>query len=94
MKIIYHGPRDSIEIAGHGLHNRGEVRDYPTELAVELVQNSVRQRFNLVPPVQTQDGETTGQEDQEMGRPEDKKTVGANNYSPLPGKPRRKKGAT
>ncbi len=48
MRVKYTGPRDSIGVAGYGLHLKDEVKDYSDEVGVELVTTSVRQHFEAV----------------------------------------------
>lgn len=45
MKVKYDGPRSSIGVAGFGEHKKGETKDYPDDIAEELIENSVRQKF-------------------------------------------------
>lgn len=48
MKVRYLGPRQSVDVAGHGTHAAGEVKDYPEKTARELIATSRRQRFEAV----------------------------------------------
>lgn len=48
MKIKYDGPRHVVGVAGFGDHKKGEVKDYPDEIAEELLATSTRQRFSTV----------------------------------------------
>jgi len=49
MKVKYLGPREKVGVAGFGPHLRGETKEYPDQVGMELVANSRRQRFERVP---------------------------------------------
>ncbi len=45
MKIRYLGPCDSVNVAPHGPHPAGEIREYPDEFGADLLSTSQKQRF-------------------------------------------------
>lgn len=47
MKVKYMGPLDSIDVGGFGPHKKGEVKEYPDDAAMELVETSKRQIFEI-----------------------------------------------
>ncbi len=48
MKLKYLGPRDSIMIQGNGLHEKGEIKEYPDDVGQDLLATSVKQKFEAV----------------------------------------------
>lgn len=50
MQLIYLGPRNSIEIPGHGAHQKGSVKEYPDEVAEALLTTSNRQKWKAAEP--------------------------------------------
>jgi hypothetical protein len=42
--LRYDGPREAVRVAGHGLHKKGETREYPVERAEELLKKT-RHKF-------------------------------------------------
>ena len=66
MRVKYLGPRDSIGVAGYGLHLKDEVKDYPDEVGVELVTTSVRQKFEAPDGIPEGAGEQGGKGESEM----------------------------
>ena len=55
MKIKYTGPRDSINVGGFGAHNKEQVKDYPDDVAEDLLDTSKKQQFEAVDtPVQVE----------------------------------------
>jgi hypothetical protein len=48
MKIIYRGPRDSINVPPHGEHRKGESKEYPDAFGKELITSSKKQKFEVV----------------------------------------------
>lgn len=57
-KVRYDGPADHILVLERGAHQRGEVRDYPADLAEELAA-SERQRFTIMDAPKTPETEAT-----------------------------------
>lgn len=45
MKVRYDGPGDYVNVGGFGIHRKNQVKNYPKPLAIELIEKSVRQRF-------------------------------------------------
>jgi len=48
MKLKYKGPGAYVMVAGFGRHDRKEIKDYPDEVAEELLATSKRQKFQVV----------------------------------------------
>lgn len=48
MKIKYLGPHDKVNVAGAGVHHKGQVKDYPDHTAEDLLATSVKQQFEIV----------------------------------------------
>ena len=48
ISIIYHGPRDRIDVGGYGYHLLNEVKRYPADFAEELLRTSVKQHFKAM----------------------------------------------
>lgn len=47
MKVKYSGPRDSINVGEFGPHAKDQVKDYPKEVAEELVETANKQSFEI-----------------------------------------------
>lgn len=45
MKIKYLGPSESVNVGGFGPHRKGEVKDYPEDMAADLLTSSKKQKF-------------------------------------------------
>ena len=52
MKIKYLGPSKSVNVGGYGAHGKGRTKDYPDEVAEELLATARKQRFQLVGPAE------------------------------------------
>lgn len=48
MKLKYKGPGSHVMVAGFGRHDKNEVKDYPDEAAEELIETSIRQKFQII----------------------------------------------
>ena len=48
MNIKYIGPRQSVTVAGYGIHIAGQIKDYPDAFAKKLLASSKRQQFEPV----------------------------------------------
>jgi len=48
MLIKYLGPSDKVNVGGHGLHLRKEVKEYPDDFAEELLATSQKQQFEEI----------------------------------------------
>jgi len=48
MQIKYLGPSDEVNVAPHGPHRKGDVKEYPDDFAEELLATSIKQKFEKV----------------------------------------------
>jgi hypothetical protein len=51
-RVVYNGPGGFVLVGQYGPHCRGQVKEYPDDVALDLVQNSERHSFALDPLVQ------------------------------------------
>ena len=60
MKVKYLGPSKSVNVGGYGAHRKGRVKEYPDEVAEELLATADKQRFQAVGAAKKTAGGTDG----------------------------------
>lgn len=48
MKIKYNGPGAFVMVEPHGMHKKGEVKEYPDDFGANLIETSRKQKFEVV----------------------------------------------
>ncbi len=48
LNVIYNGPHDAVNVGDFGEHKKGVKKTYPVNIANELVENSKRNKFEIV----------------------------------------------